>query len=56
MIYNTFVLVQDIPSFGHPSQAGHGEGEDFEKKKNKRPIGERGSKRIRVRDCKSVSV
>ena len=33
MICNTFVLVQDILSFGNPSQVGHGEGEDFEKKK-----------------------
>ena len=54
MIYNTFVLVQDIPSFGHPSQAGHGEGEDFEIKK--RPIVERGSKRMTIKECKSVSV
>ena len=41
MIYNTFVLVQDIPSFGHPSQVGHGEGEDFEKKKKKKDQQER---------------
>ena len=34
---------------------GHDEGEDLKEKK-KRPIGEKGSKRMRPRECNSVSV